>query len=102
MRTLHKRLLARIDELGRHLVACVSCTTCEASDLTHAVRAVVEEHEPCYFLRVPLDTPICETCSTDDDLHDVPWPCPPIRTIARELAVNLVIGFGEALGVRHG
>lgn len=96
----HTRLLARVDELGRHLVGCVSCTTCEASALTRAVRAVLEEHEPCHYLQVPLATPICETCSGNDGLHDVAWPCPPVRTVARELRVNVTVGFGEALGVK--
>ena len=53
-----------------------------------ALRAVVELHEPCTFLRRPLAAPICETCSGDDDLHDEPWPCSTIRTIAEALGVT--------------
>jgi hypothetical protein len=55
--TLHERLVAEIDRLGRHLVGCVSCTTCEASALTRALRAVVALHEV-----KPHKYPLCQAC----------------------------------------
>lgn len=77
---LHERLLAKVRELDFRFG--------ESGGAFHALRAVVDLHEPTHFLRRPLTHPICETCSTDDDLHDERWPCSTIRVIARELGVD--------------
>jgi hypothetical protein len=76
-------LQAAVHNLGAH------CEGSEPLFAMHAtLRAVVELHKPTTFLRRPLATPICDTCSADDDAHDVPSPCSTIQAIARELGVD--------------
>lgn len=76
MSTLHERLLAEIGDLTRHLTGCVSCSTCEAAALGHAVRAVVELHSPIQlvlagtpdqFIRCPLCPGGCDTATAIAD-----------------------------------
>lgn len=81
MTDLHRRLLDATNPL----------TVAEErtpEELAAVVRAVIELHEPVTYRRRPLANPECESCSADDDLHDVPWPCSTVRTIAQHLGIN--------------
>lgn len=85
MSTLHERLLARITELSQHLTGCVSCSTCEAAALGHAVRDVAELHapRPCRC-RDNFRHEICGGCPG----HLPPRLCPTVKAIARALGVE--------------
>ena len=75
-----------------------------ATDSPHAtevLRAVVDLHSPVKpFADGPqLD---CHGCTPSPmSRHRPGWPCETAKLIARELQVNLIIGYGEALGVRQ-
>jgi hypothetical protein len=83
---LHERLLTKLDQA--YEIWAPRNVSPVLFDIRRALRAVVELHKPTTFLRSPLATPICDTCSTDDDAHDVLWPCSTIQAIARELGVD--------------
>lgn len=90
MTDLHARLHAQLlVELGRpYEIWAPGNVVTPIARQRAALLAVVELHAPTRFLRRPLTTPFCETCSTDDDLHDVPWPCSTVLTIAQHLGIN--------------
>ena len=55
-------------------------TDFRAFKLQDALRAVVELHKP-----TPFTTPYCSGCYEVDDLYQVPYPCPTIQAIEKEL-----------------
>lgn len=86
MTYLHERLLAAT--IDPHAV--------------EALRAVVELHAPQMIYpsggsvgKVPL----CFGCELGGHGAEHPeWPCGTVKVIARELQVNLAVGFGETYG----
>jgi hypothetical protein len=81
---LHAQLLARVDDLGRHLVGCVSCSTCEASALTRALKATLELHSPRVCACELATHIICAGCPG----RAVHGRCHTVRAVARELGVE--------------
>ena len=90
MSTLHERLLTQLGWFDEALADPGGLIN-DASDLTAALRAVVELHAP--FQRSTLSLG-CRACSTP--VHTLPgryvtvvnWPCSTIQAIARELGVS--------------
>lgn len=89
--TLHRRLHDELARLHDHLVACASCTTCEATAGYHALRAVVELHAPREDrIGTRLARLECQGCDVGGgyDWEYPSWPCSTIQVIARELGVD--------------
>lgn len=63
--TLSSRLAKRVEELRRHLVACASCTTCDATSLAHALVELFD--------------------ALDDADPDTTWAAVEIRAILAEV-----------------
>lgn len=91
MSDLETRIRNRLDEIAHHINACTSCTTCEASDPLHALRAVLDLHRPaeCVNIRCPAGS-WCVGCDPDGycDCGAHPYPCPTIRAVADGLGVT--------------
>ena len=78
----HDELLARIDEDEKFLEQYFGAKFKGQS----ALRAVVELHS--YFGRVQEDLSVkvyCIECSEDDRSISIPYPCPTIQAIEKEL-----------------
>jgi hypothetical protein len=81
----HDGLLAKIDEEGEFLVQHF-----DSKPIVHsALRAVVELHKPCettppweYVKYMACDA--CESW-TNDGAYYLPYPCPTIQAIEKEL-----------------
>ena len=74
----HDELLAKIDEKRDYAVERFGL-----DDGFNALRAVVELHKP--YETPDYDVITCDHCGQLNSAEDVPYPCPTIQAIEKEL-----------------